>query len=120
MASDLVTLTYYYSIIEAKICVSMLQAHGIYAFAPTEMAGNSSHYMAALGGIPIMVVQSDYEDAKALLDDVKQKEETEGDFEKVSIWKTLLSDFFGIFTTLFFGIPPAPKPPRSKKHWRSD
>ena len=96
---------------EAKICVSMLTGHGIYAFAPTELANNAGHLMTAMGGIPVMVVEDDYEAAVALLDDVREAEPPRP--VKKPFWKIVSDGIVGLFVLIFTGLPPAPSPPPS-------
>ncbi|PRD43981.1 hypothetical protein C5748_09060 [Phyllobacterium phragmitis] len=115
MDRELVTVTVYYSLIEAKICVSMLQAHGIYAFAPTEVANNAPHMMIAFGGIPVMVIDSDYEAAKDLLADIREKADLPEHPEPKPAWKAALDIAAGVASTLFFGVPPAPTPPKASR-----
>ncbi|TKT82954.1 hypothetical protein [Aquamicrobium sp. LC103] len=88
----------------------MLAAHGIYAFAPTELANNAPHMMTAFGGIPVSVVESDYEAAKALLDDVLESEPAP---PPKPWWRTLSDGLVGLGVLTLFGLPPAPKPPPS-------
>lgn len=103
-------MTVYYSVLEAKICVSMLDGHGIFAFAPTEVAGNASHLMTAIGGIPVMVVDTDYDAAVALLADVKAPEPPSAKPRK-SRPKALFDGIVALLVLLFTGVPPAPAPP---------
>lgn len=113
MGGKLVRLTVYYSVMEAQICVSMLKAHGIYAFAPTELAGNAGHMMVALGGIPVMVVESDLEAAASLIEHVRKAEEATP--APRSLWRTMLDGLTGLVVLAFTGVPPAPRPPASGK-----
>ncbi|MGH7004678.1 MAG: hypothetical protein ACREIP_12080 [Alphaproteobacteria bacterium] len=119
MQGKLVILTVYYSIIEARICVSMLQAYGIYAFAALELPGNAPHLMTTLGGIEVKVVDSDLEAAKALLADIEAKAELLEPHAEKSAWQIALNAVAGAASTFFFGVPPAPVPPRLPRAGRS-
>jgi hypothetical protein len=110
----LVTLTVYYSVLEAKMCVSMLEGYGIYAFAPTEMLGNAPQFMTAFGGIEIKVVERDLDAAKALLADVQANAGTDEEPQPRSGWRILWNAVTGTVSTLLFGVPPAPAPPKSQ------
>lgn len=96
---------------EAKIVVSMLNGHGIYAFAPTEHASNASHLMVALGGIPVMVVDEDLEAAQALIEDVR-KADPPGPVKK-PFWKIVSDGVVALIVFIFTGVPPAPVPPQT-------
>jgi hypothetical protein len=112
MDDRLVTLTVHYSLIEARICVSMLEAHGIFALAPTELANNAPHLMTALGGIPVMVIGRDYEAARALLADVETRAESEPPPPARPILRRLWDAMVGALVLLVVaGLPPRrPRP----------
>lgn len=119
MDDRLVTLTVYYSLIEARICVSMLEAHGIFALAPTELANNAPHLMTALGGIPVMVIGRDYEAARALLADVETRAESEPPPPARPILRRLWDAMVGALVLLVAGLPRADPPQgRAQAGWR--
>lgn len=113
MDDKLVTLTVYYSLIEARICVSMLEAHGIFALAPTELGNNAPHLMTALGGIPVMVIGRDYEVARALLADVETRAGSEPPPPGKTFLQRIWDATIGALVLLVTGLPPAPTPPRT-------
>lgn len=112
MDDRLVTLTVYYSLVEARICVSMLEAHGIFVLAPTELANDAPHLMTALGGIPVMVIGRDYEAAKALLADVETRADSEPPPPARPFLQRIWEATVGALVLLVAGLPPAPTPPR--------
>ncbi len=63
----LVQLTICNSEVERTALLPFLKAYGIYATPPDQHAHNVSHSPAHLGGFPIYVVDSDLNDARALL-----------------------------------------------------
>lgn len=64
----LVQLTICNSEVERTALLPLLKAYGIYATPPDQHAHNVSHSPAHLGGFPVYVVDSDLNDAPALLD----------------------------------------------------
>ena len=109
----LVTLTVYYSVIEAEVCVSMLTAYGIYAHAMTHFARNASHLMTAGGGIEVKVVDSDLEAARELIAAADHAEASAAAHAPSKpFWKTVIDGLAGLASVVFFGVPPAPTPPK--------
>lgn len=101
----LVHLTCYYSVVEAKVCVSMLEAHGIYACAPMEFVSITSNYMTAHGGIQIAVVDTDYEIARMLLDAARELP-----VDQRPKRRRVSEGICGALILIAFGVAPAPTP----------
>jgi len=66
----LVELTVCDTDVERTTLRPLLNAYGIYAFSPNQLARGVSYSPSSLGGYPIFVVNSDLDDARALLDDI--------------------------------------------------
>lgn len=69
--------------------------------------------MTALGGIPVMVIGSDYEAAKALLADIEAEAETEPPPLAKPVLRRVWDAVVGSVVLLLFGVPPAPSPPKA-------
>lgn len=105
MSSRLELLTVCFSIVEARVGVSMLEAHGLIVLAPMEFVTVSPDYMIACGGIPVWVAGGDLADARELLAVVKA-EPMESPPRR---WRALEA-VAGVII-LSHGVPPMPTPP---------
>jgi len=81
MRADLITVATYGSTIQAEIGRSKLVAHGIRAFVADEHTStlNPPYLAAAAGGVRLQVRRSEFEAAKAILDEPEEDEEDEID-----------------------------------------
>ena len=67
MSASLTLVDVNFSLVEARVDASMLEAHGIFAHSPCEFVAVQPHLMMAHGGLPLWVPASQAEDARALL-----------------------------------------------------
>ena len=103
MDADLSLVDVHYSLVEARVARSMLDAHGIYAHAPSEFVAVSPHLMIAHGGLPLWVPASQAEDARLLL---KAADDT--DIGPPPPRRRVLEALSGAIVFMWSGIPPGP------------
>lgn len=104
MSAGLRLLTTYFSIIEARICLSKLDAYGVYALAPLAVVSVAPHWMTMHGGVPVWVFEQDLEAARALLAAVEEEGTPKAPRRRI------LEGISGVLLIFFFGLPPGPSP----------
>lgn len=95
----------HYSLAEARVARSMLDAHGIYAHAPSEFVAVNPHLMIAHGGLPLWVPSSQAADARLLL-----KAGADTDIGAPPPRRRVLEALSGAIVWIWSGIPPGPSP----------
>lgn len=104
MGGRLRLLTTCFSIVEARICVSKLDAYGVYALAPLQFVTVHPHLMIMHGGVPVWVLEQDLETAQALYAAIEDDDATDAPRRRV------LEGISGALLVWFYGVPPGPSP----------
>ncbi len=103
MSDDrLILIRRFFNPVEAHIAKKILEDHDIHSFILDEHHSSSAwHLSIAIGGLRLMVLTSDYEEAQNVLNENLQKtapeKDTKAPFIRKPYWKTLIGTIIGFW-----------------------